>query len=251
MAGKKSAITYQGGKARHAEIIVPLVEGYGGYVEPFAGSAEILLQKEPTKREVINDTAGELVNFFRIVRFHKDALLDYLEWMPNSREEFYEFVQHEGLTDIQRAARWFKRNKLSFGGDMEHFGTSRTNGTGYRSNRWEKIEWLNKRLDRVAIENLDYEDCISRYEHKNTVLFVDPPYLLTSNLTYDCWDLTQHTALRDRLAKATSPWVMTVNDTPKLRELYSDYTVETFSQRYYIHQGTRDKKSDQLLIHNT
>jgi DNA adenine methylase len=38
------------------------------YVEVFAGAAWVLLGKEPSKVEILNDIDGEVVNFFRVVK---------------------------------------------------------------------------------------------------------------------------------------------------------------------------------------
>ncbi|MES2572137.1 MAG: DNA adenine methylase, partial [Verrucomicrobiota bacterium] len=81
------------------------------YVEPFAGGLAVLLAKERSSIEVLNDINGDLVNFYRCVRFHSDVLLTELEFVLNSRQEFTDFRHQPGLTDLQRASRWFFRNK--------------------------------------------------------------------------------------------------------------------------------------------
>jgi len=253
MAAKQSPVTWAGAKSQHADLILPHLEGYEGFVEVFGGSGEMLLQRQPTKLEVFNDIDSELVNFFRVVRFHEEELLSVLEWMPNSREEFYDFVEHKGLTDIQRAARWFKRNKLGMGADMEHCGTSRgktSNLKAYRSNRWEKIEWLNDRLDRVAIENLDWKECLSKYDREGTVFFCDPPYLDTEGggSSYDAFDEEEHRKLAESLKGLEGEFVLTVNADPLFEDLYEEQTVRPFSQSYRIDGGTQDEEAEQLLI---
>jgi DNA adenine methylase len=76
----------------------------------------------------------------------------------NSRQEFHDFRHQPGLTDLQRASRWFFRNKTCFGGaSMDSFGTGAAGGgaNNSRAARMESIRALNLRLDRVCIENLD------------------------------------------------------------------------------------------------
>ena len=46
---------WMGGKRRLAKEILPHVNGYQTYVEPFAGGAAIFFMKEPSKVEVISD----------------------------------------------------------------------------------------------------------------------------------------------------------------------------------------------------
>ena len=60
--------------------------------------------------EVYNDVNGNLVNLFRCVKYHPDALQKELEWVLISREQFFDCLSQadaKGLTDIQRAARFF------------------------------------------------------------------------------------------------------------------------------------------------
>src|SRR5205085_1031202 len=107
----------------------PLLPKHHCYCEPFAGGLAVFLAKPRSPIEVVNDVNGDLVTFYRCVRFHQDPLLTELEFVLNSRREFLDFRDQPGLTDIQRAARWFHRNKNCFGGtDMRSFGTSALGG---------------------------------------------------------------------------------------------------------------------------
>ena len=55
--------------------------------------------------EVYNDVNGQLVNLFRIVKYHPETLQKELEWIFTSREQFFNAIQEaRGFTDIQRAA---------------------------------------------------------------------------------------------------------------------------------------------------
>lgn len=81
------------------------------YIEVFGGAAWLLFAKEQhAKMEVYNDVNGQLVNLFRVVKYHPEALQKELDWLLMSREQFFNAIQQVGgLTDIQRAARFFIR----------------------------------------------------------------------------------------------------------------------------------------------
>ena len=119
-----------GGKRRLAKQIIPHVEGYRTYVEPFAGGAVIFFMKEASPVEVINDLNGELVNLYGIVKYHLDEFVRHFRWAIVSREEFImaKRVDPGTLTDVQRAARFYYLQKLAFGGKVsgQTFGTAKT-----------------------------------------------------------------------------------------------------------------------------
>lgn len=64
----KTPLSYYGGKQTLAKIILGLIPPHRLYCEPFLGGAAVFFAKEPAKVEVINDTNGELVNFYRVVK---------------------------------------------------------------------------------------------------------------------------------------------------------------------------------------
>ena len=68
-APARPALRYHGAKWRAASWIVAcLPEDHDSYIEPFGGSAAVLLNKPRSPIEVYNDLDGEVVNFFRILR---------------------------------------------------------------------------------------------------------------------------------------------------------------------------------------
>ena len=70
---------YYGGKARIALAVWRELGDVTVYAEPFAGSLAVLLASEPHRREIVCDTDGHIVNFWRALRndpagvaFHAD-----------------------------------------------------------------------------------------------------------------------------------------------------------------------------------
>lgn len=230
MPSIKSPVSWPGGKGRVVEQIIPLIPKHHTYCEPFGGGAALLLAKPRSKAEVYNDINSDVVRFFRVLRYHRQALLDELELIPNSRAELKFFLEQPGFTDIQRAARWYFRNKVSFSGLGEHFGTGKRGGGashGSRANRLEHLLEVNKRLDRVCIEDRPALECIAAYDTPETFFFVDPPYV--RGYDYNCpMKEADHTALRDALVSAAGRWIVTYDDHPLIRDLYADFEIRTF-----------------------
>ena len=228
------AFAWPGGKRRLVKHILPLIPSHTCYVEPFAGGLAVLLAKDRSPVEVVNDLDGDLVNFYRCVRFHCDELLKELQWVVNSRVEFVATSSQPGLTDIQRAARWFTRISLSFGAKGDTYGYGRTSGgtaaSGSRTSRMARIAALSERLDRVNVEHLDWRDCLRRYDAASTCVYLDPPY--TAGLQYDAqaWSEDDHRELRETLGRLRGTWVLSYDDSPLVRGLYEGFEIRSIER---------------------
>jgi len=73
--GKVIAFGWYGGKFNHLNCPLPLLPKAAHYCEPFAGSAAVLLNREPAPVETYDDIDGEVVNFFRVLRDRQEELV--------------------------------------------------------------------------------------------------------------------------------------------------------------------------------
>jgi DNA adenine methylase len=64
--GRRRRIVFgwYGGKFSHLDWLLPLLPTCHHYCEPFAGSAAVLLNRDPSPVETYNDIDGDVVNFF-------------------------------------------------------------------------------------------------------------------------------------------------------------------------------------------
>jgi len=247
----KPAFAWPGGKSWALKYILPNIPEHICYCEPFAGGLAVLLAKERSKIEVVNDISRDIINFYRCVRFHSRELLRELQYCLNSRLEFYDFSAQRGLTDIQRAARWFWVQRLSFGGCHDHgYATGKKSGGGSNKsieNMLRAIEALRVRLDRVNIENLDYERCLKLYDGSGTFFFLDPPYTQCSRTAFGAWSQENMFSLKDILTAAKGQWLLTVNDNPDNQELFSNFGFISLSRQRRINIRAT-KQFSELLI---
>lgn len=107
----------------------PSGERFNRYIEVFGGGGWVLFSKEKqADLEIYNDADGNLVNLMRCIKYHCSELQREIDGFYNSREIFYDVSQQlncRGFTDIQRAARYFIKMRLSFGADGRSFGCSK------------------------------------------------------------------------------------------------------------------------------
>jgi DNA adenine methylase len=83
----RSPIPYFGSKQRIAPWIVSLLPPHEHYVEPYAGGLSVLLAKQPSRMETVNDLDGELMTFWRVLRDRPTELLRACMLTPHSRAE--------------------------------------------------------------------------------------------------------------------------------------------------------------------
>lgn len=225
----KPVLSWPGSKRRMLTQLLPLVPATARcYCEVFAGSAALLLAKERHPVEVVNDLNGDLVALMRNAHFHLPALMEEMHWFIASRRDLKDFRAQPGLTEIQRAARFLLRNKISFGGGGTSFGVSKTQSKGFdRDAVGAALEGVRRRLNRVVVENLPYDRCIQNYDSPETVFFLDPPYVDAPTGAYDGWTQGEMTQFRTRLDRLQGTWIVTINDSPANRSLFSDCKVRT------------------------
>lgn len=225
----KSPISWPGGKRRLLKHILPLIPPHKCYVEVFGGGASVLLAKAPSEIEVYNDIDGNLVALFRNAKKHLAALLDEIDWTLNARQELEDYKAQRGLTEIERVARWFVRNKISFGGQGENFGTSKISSggasLGSRAKRLQALRDLSARLDRVCIENRSWEKLIPSFDTPNTFFFLDPPYFSDGGACYSSFSPADLRALAAMLAAIKGRWLLTFQDAPEVREIFTGHQI--------------------------
>ena len=246
-------LPYIGGKNRLAKMIISLLPQHITYVEPFAGGAQVLFHKPPSNVEVLNDLDYDIFNFFRVCQWHFDELIRYLRYGLASRKlhELHLATNPDTLTDIQRAGRFFYLQKNSFGGLVVkqgfHYGV--THPQNYNPDRIpEIIEQAHKRLARVQIESLPYDQVLQKYDRPTTVFYLDPPYwerkLYRHNFTeQDFIDL------ECRLHDIKGKFLLSLDDHPEVRKLFQHWHMMPVDIAYTAQRNV-GKRFRELLIMN-
>ena len=231
-----SPFKWVGGKSRLRRHIIPLLPPHTCYVEPFAGAAWVLFGKPPSDVEVLNDIDQELINFFRVVRDNPEELIESFEWELVSRAEFTRLAQTdpESLSPIQRTHRFYYIIMAGWGGELNYprFQTSISDGghgnrlAGALKTLHTRLEPVHKRLSTVIIENLDWSECINRYDSDRTVFYLDPPYPGNgANYAHNMRSWDDHYTLAERLRKCRGKWLLSSYDIPEIRELFKDHVI--------------------------
>lgn len=248
----KTLFPWPGGKTRLLKHILPLLSDnpHRTYVEPFAGGAAVLFNREPAKVEVINDAHRELITLYRVVANHLDEFVRQFRWMLSSREEFERFkrLPPDTLTDIQRAVRFFYLQKLAFGGKVssQNFGTSATTPKRINLLRLEEeLSAAHLRLAGCVIECLPWDACIARYDTPETLFFLDPPYWQTEGYGRD-FPWTEYERMAEVMATLKGRAVLTINDHPDIRAVFDRFPARTVGITYTIGGGQGAKRQERI-----
>lgn len=221
----------------------------------------MLLAKPPSPCEVLNDINGEMVNLYRVLQHHPEEFLNQVRWNLRSRDEFARLKASDpkNLTDIQRAARMYYLLRAGYGGKLPdvncHF-TGRTEGNArpfsvYRVE--ETLYEIHLRLENVTVERLPYGECLRRYDSPETFFYLDPPYWgHEADYGKGIFAPEDFAQLHEILSGIQGKFLLSINDTPEIRELFAGFHLQEVSTTYT--QGTRAgrpcKKAKELLISN-
>lgn len=155
----RGIIKYPGSKWRLSDWILSYFPKHHSYLEPFFGSGAVLLSKQRSNIETINDLDRDVVNLFHWVKHDPERLAHEIYYTPYSRQIYRTTGAKVGWkNDVQG------REKAYAALDWKSLP--------------DRILEITERLRGVQIENRQAVDVISRFNYENVLIYCDPPYLL-------------------------------------------------------------------------
>jgi len=235
---------YLGGKRQLAKTLVPMIDSdrHKVYVEPFVGMGGVFFRRQvrPPNGEVINDIDGEVTNLFRILQRHYVPFMEMMRFQITTRAGFDRLKKTDPthLTDLERAARYIYLQRMAFGGKVTdiHFGVTPENPRTFDITKLApQLEALHDRLKGVVVERLDWAVLIEKYDRKGTLFYLDPPYFGGENdYGKGKFDRDQFAKIADVLRSLTGKFILSINDTPEIREIFDGLTYQEVSLAYTI-----------------
>jgi DNA adenine methylase len=186
---KLIAINYFGSKFTFADEIISYFPEHDHFIDVFAGSFAVILNKEYSKIDTANDINGDVTNFFSVLRDYRDELIQSLQLTPVSRDEFktaWNILEDDD--NIERARKFFIRARQSiYGLGSQHqnkgwIGVKSMSRThhAYGVSKWlnsiEKLPEIAEKLSKIQIECQDFSKIIKVLDYKNAFFYCDPPY---------------------------------------------------------------------------
>jgi DNA adenine methylase len=234
------------------EITKRFPEGIKSYIEVFGGAAWVLFcGYSHAEIEIYNDCGSDLVNLFRCIKYQGAEFQKELHSLLDTGKMFEDFKSRyntEGLTDIQRAARFFMLLKTSYGSKQRNYGCIKKNSDaviGY-------LYSISKRLTGVIVEDRDFQELINTYDRPDAFLYLDPPCFGAPKYYQVQFNKEDHERLFRVLKNTKGRFLLSYNDCDYIKRLYRDFNIEEIQGNHNLLnrcQG-RDNMYCELLIRN-
>lgn len=261
----RSPLRYPGGKSRVAEKIAELIPLFDEFREPFVGGGSIFIcleQKFPHKKFWINDIYTDLAVFWRQNQVNYRGVVDnILRWKSqfSNGKLLYKFLREnkENFNETETAAAFFVFNRITFSGTTEAGGFSaQAFEKRFTDSSIERLKAIPEILRDVKITNFDYEELL-QVPGENVFLFLDPPYFsATTSALYgkngNLHKIFDHERFAENLRKCPHRWLLTYDDSPFIRGLYSFANITDWNLTYGMRNVTADsnQKANELFISN-
>lgn len=226
-------IQYPGSKFIIADQIIKHFPAHRTYTEVFAGSAAILMQKNPSFLEIINDIDQELYNLFRQLQNENSAekIAYRLRFTPFSRDECaraFEPTEDE----VERACRLIVRSYMSRNLKGAYFRRPSVHSWGTRTDVWQDypnmLYDVYMRLRNVTIENRPANEVLKMYDSKDTLHYVDSPYIQNTRQSglylHEMESIEEHTELLNVVLSLKGMVIMSGYANSLYDEMLPDWT---------------------------
>ena len=236
------------------------------YAEPFcggAGAALNLLKTGGADYLHLNDADIRVYSAWRAIITETDRFLDRIRITKVDLDEWHTSIdllknidpRSDYSFDLGYAAYFVNRTSRSgiilgagpIGGNKQT-GQWKIDARWYRDTMSARIAWIGAVRDRIVLTNEDALVFLARSRTrlplKDCLIFVDPPYVeVGSRLYLNAMDEGKHSALADMLQGGTFPnWVLTYDNHPLIRQLYSQQKIETIIVNYSLRTTRKEKE---------
>lgn len=258
-------IRWAGSKRQHLPLLKSFwSDKFARYVEPFAGSAILFFNLNPT-RALLGDINKELISTFKTVRDHPTQVYRTLKAIPKGPVH-YKRVRKENpnsLAPVKRAARFIYLNRYCFN------GLYRTNLKGefnvpYGGQKsgsiptQEHLVGAASHLKRATLFCGDFRKTLSKVKRGDFV-YLDPPYAVSNRRIFTEYGAKPFTVpdievlgrLLSRIENKGAKFVLSYADCSEARKTFSQWKTKRILTRRSVagFHGAR-KNAYELCVTN-
>ena len=262
-------VKWLGGKRQLLAQLLPILgkAECATYYEPFVGGGAVffaLARQKAFTHAVLNDLNPDLHAAYSAIQGNVSALVSTLKTFPVEREFFDDLRLRTPSSTLERAARLMYLTRTSFN------GLYRVNSKGQFNAPWgsylnpricdePNLNLVHEALKGVTLKCEDFEQAVGNAQRGDLVYF-DPPYVPlnpTSSFTAytsNGFGVQEHLRLYKTFLELTHKGVNVVlsnSDTPFVRSLYQDWTLnKVLARRNVNSKGTLRGPVGELIVTN-
>lgn len=279
-----SVIRYPGSKAKLAKAIISLFPKQlwrdlftpdlkWDYREPFFGAGavgfRVLHDLERHSSVWLNDIDPGMVALWETVRTDPVALMSRIFHFVPSADAFYQFKAEDGRTDLpaaEMALRKLALHRLSYSGLGAKSGGPLGGKTQGKSEYNVQCRWtpetMKKNITRLHARMSVFKDIritcgdfapLIETATDRTFVYLDPPYYEKGAALYKhSMSEVDHERLAGLLRECPAHWLLSYDDHPRIRELYSWATIHPLEVKYTMAKasGQRPKNKEIAITRN-
>lgn len=280
-------VSYIGGKSKIApQLIIPNIpKDIVTFVEPFSGQFwtffKMNLEDYPNLKTVVyNDFNVLNYNMYQCLKDHQRLLQecekifvqkkDVYPTNPICKEQFISFqaeIFEENFTpkayDYEIAAKYIYVLTQVFSGAnpykskfIDLKGKYHSKFTSFM-NKLKNEKWQKMFETITFVENMDFEDVITKYDSPTTYFYVDPPYYIVGEGSYYSnhdFDREDHERLAKVLHEVQGKFSLSYYDFELLNEWFPkdqySWIKKEFAKAASAKKGTKQNMGEELLIMN-
>lgn len=254
-------LTYYGGKQTLAPLIISLIPPHVLYAEPFTGGGAVFFRKPASTVEVLNDTNGELMNFYKVIRDDFRRLQMAIRRTLHSRDAFRQATVIYGNPDmfdeVRRAWAVWVLCAQSFASKMNGpWGYDKTNNTTSKRIANKRDNFRSHYLNRLRMVQLEHADAlyiIQGRDTKDAFFYCDPPYFNSNMGHYKGYTEADFKALLRLLSSIKGKFLLSSYPSDILDKYAKKYGWQSRRIEKYVTvnaKGGNPKKKTEVLTAN-
>tara|TARA_R110002020_G_scaffold80434_3_gene200688 strand:- start:927 stop:1661 length:735 start_codon:yes stop_codon:yes gene_type:complete len=238
-----------GGKSKLKKKIVSLMPKHKTYVEAFVGGGHVLFEKKPAEINIINDKDIDIAHIYGDMKAVGDKMIN--KDFTGNRDKFFRLLNQKKFNNTEErlyrnlyiSINSFAGNRKSYMGPNEEIYRQGSNiGKKYKSTKYK--DFLNN--NNVKIFNTDFKNIIKKYDSKDTLFYLDPPY---SKSTKDYKHSVNPNDVYKALQGLKSKFILSYDHSPEIKKIFNKYKFKTVTTSYDM-SGVRQGDIKEYLITN-
>lgn len=234
------------------------------YLEPYCGGANVLLNKQKSSIEVINDLDDNIVRIYQALRDEPKEFIRRLNLCKYCEKTFERAAKKAKTAEfddyLDQAVNEFIVRRMSRGGLKKAFAWSNRLRGGQPGdvNAWETalkgLPDLAERLKEVYAFSKPAIEVMKTFNQPDAFVYCDPPYLHETRVSKTVYSSEMTTDDHIELAHMLNSWngkaMLSGYMSPLYRRLYRDWNIEKKKISNHSSQQKSKEKKVEILWKN-